>query len=83
MLGTLGRVPLLAYVRASEPEDHPVWEPRWRVWRWVLAAVLVAYAAARSDGAVGTLLVLVVFALACRALAEALPWGRGLTDWRQ
>ena len=49
----------------------------------MLAAVLVAYAAARSDGAVGTLLVLVVFALACRALAEALPYGRGLTEWRQ
>ena len=77
------RVPLLAYVRASEPDDRPVWQPNWRIWRWVLAAVVVAYAASRSDGAVGTLLVLVAFGLACQALAEALPYGRGLTEWRQ
>ncbi len=76
-------MPLLGYVRAPEAGDRPQWEPRWRVWRWVLVAVPLAYAAARSDGAVGTLLVLVVFGLVCQALAEALPYGRGLTEWRQ
>lgn len=83
MPSTLEHVPLFAYIRAPEPWGRPVWKPRWRVWRWVLAAMLVAYAAARADGAVGILLVFVVFGLVCQALAEALPYGRGLTEWRQ
>jgi hypothetical protein len=76
-------VPLLAYVRAPDPAPRPHWEPNWRVWRWLLAAVVIGFAATRSGGAVSVLLLFVVFGLACRALTEALPWGNGLSDWRQ
>jgi hypothetical protein len=74
---------LLAYVRAEEPAHRPHWEPNWRVWRWLLTAVVVGFAASQSDGAVSVLLAFIVFGLVCRALSEALPWGDGLTDWRQ
>ena len=69
----------------SEPGDgrpRP-WEPNWRVWRWVAAAVVITYAATHAHGAVQALLVLVVFALCCRALTEALPYGDGMREWRQ
>ena len=71
------------YVRAPEPTHRPHWEPDWRVCRSLHAAVVIGFAASRSDGAVSVLLVFVVFGLVCRALSEALPWGDGLTDWRQ
>jgi hypothetical protein len=79
----LRNVPLLAYVRAPEQARRPHWEPNWRVWRWVLAALVTGFAAAHSGGALSVLLVFAVFALVCRALSEALPWGDGLSDWRQ
>jgi hypothetical protein len=81
-------VPFVAYVHArqpDEPEDEArtPWEPNWLVWRWVAAAVLVTYGASRADGALEALLVLVVFALCCRAALELLPTGDGLREWRQ
>jgi hypothetical protein len=80
-------VPLIAYVHASGPDEPPrdrrPWEPNWRLWRWLLAAVVVGYAAAHAAGAVQTLLVLVVFGLCCRAVVELLPEGDGLREWRQ
>jgi hypothetical protein len=76
-------VPFLAYVHASEPDDRRPWEPNWRIWRWVVAAVVVGYAATRAEGVVETLLVFVVFGLCCRAALEAIPDGDGLREWRQ
>jgi hypothetical protein len=80
-------VPFLAYVHASDsdPQDEGPrpWEPNWKVWRWVLAAVIVAFAATRSEGALEALLVFVVFGLVCRAALEALPGGDGLREYRQ
>jgi hypothetical protein len=80
-------VPFLAYVHASDsdPRDEGPrpWEPNWKVWRWVLAAVIVAFAATRSEGALEALLVFVVFGLVCRAALEALPGGDGLREYRQ
>jgi hypothetical protein len=80
-------VPFVAYVRAADDDPRPEgprpWQPDWRVWRWLIAAVPVVYAATRSDGTVELVLVLVVFALACRAAVEALPGGDGLREWRQ
>jgi hypothetical protein len=80
-------VPFVAYIHAEEPdpqpEDRRPWEPNWRVWRWVVAAVIVTFAATRSEGAVEALLVFVVFALVCRAALEALPNGDGLREYRQ
>jgi hypothetical protein len=49
----------------------------------VVAAAVVAYAATRAEGIVELLLVLIVFALSCRAATEALPSGEGLRNWRQ
>jgi hypothetical protein len=80
-------VPFLAYVHASDPDPRDEgprpWEPNWKVWRWVLAAVIVAFAATRSEGALEALLVFVVFGLVCRAALEALPGGDGLREYRQ
>ena len=81
-------MPFVAYVHSPEP-DRPdddgrtPWEPNWRIWRWVGAAAVVAYAATRTEGAMQTLLVMVVFALCCRAAIVALPDGDGLREWRQ
>jgi hypothetical protein len=81
-------VPFVAYVHARQPdepedESRKPWEPQWRVWRWVGAAVVVSYGASRAGGVVAALLVLVVFWLCCRAAVELLPSGDGLRDWRQ
>jgi hypothetical protein len=80
-------MPFVAYVHAEDqeprPEDRRPWEPNWRVWRWVVAAAFVTYAATRTSGAVEALLVFVIFALVCRAGLEALPGGDGLREYRQ
>lgn len=80
-------MPLIAYVHAEDrdprPEGPRPWEPNWRMWRWIVAAVVVTYGAVRSDGAVEALLVFVVFALVCRAALDALPNGDGLREYRQ
>jgi hypothetical protein len=65
-----------------EPRRAP-WEPNWRVWRWLLAAGVVAFAAANATGAASTFLMLTVFGLCCRSLSEAIPYGDGLREWRQ
>jgi hypothetical protein len=66
----------------SEPQRTP-WEPNWRVWRWVAPALVVGFAAGHADGGVQYLLILVVIALVCQAIDEAMPSMRGLRDWRQ
>jgi hypothetical protein len=80
-------MPFVAYVHAEDGEPRPEgrrpWEPNWRVWRWVVAAGFVTYAAARTNGAVEALLVFLVFGLVCRAALEALPNGDGLREYRQ
>jgi hypothetical protein len=81
-------VPFVAYVHAREPDEpeddgRTPWEPNWRLWRWIGAAAVVTYAATRAEGAFDLLLVLVVFALCCRAALELLPRGDGMREWRQ
>jgi hypothetical protein len=81
-------VPFLAYVHSREPDQpeddgRAAWEPEWRVWRWVIVAIVFAYAATRAGGALELLLVLIVFAFTCRATVEVLTNGDGLREWRQ
>jgi hypothetical protein len=82
-------LPFLAYVHAHEPDPpegdgRAPWEPNWRLWRWVAAAIGVAVAAALTSGALEALLVLVVFGLCCRAALELMPDdGGGLREWKQ
>lgn len=79
-------MPFLAYIHAEEPDPPPArrpWEPNWRLWRWIVAAGFVGYGATHTDGALGVLLVMVVFALICRALLELMPEGDGMRDYRQ
>jgi hypothetical protein len=84
-------MPFLAFVHAREPwppagpddDERRPWQPNWRLWRWVAAALVVAFAASHADGAVQALLVFVVFGLGIRAVGEVLTWGDGLSEWRQ
>jgi hypothetical protein len=80
-------MPFVAYVHAEDreprPEDRRPWEPNWRLWRWVVAAAFVTYGATRTEGAMETLLVFIVFVLVCRAGLEALPSGDGLKEYKQ
>jgi hypothetical protein len=80
-------VPFVAYVHAHEPDpepdERPAWEPEWRLWRWVGAALVLAAAASLTQGLVSLVLVLAVFVLGCRAAVEALPNGDGLREHRQ
>jgi hypothetical protein len=80
-------VPFIAYVHAQEPDAHeerrPVWEPNWRVWRWILAAAVLGYGSAHTTGALAAVLTVVVFVCVCQAAAEALPSGDGLRQYRQ
>jgi predicted lysophospholipase L1 biosynthesis ABC-type transport system permease subunit len=67
-----------------EGDERPrEWQPDWRIWRWVVLAVVVGYAATQASGWIGVLLILVAFAAACKALDEALPYGGGLREHRQ
>ena len=80
-------MPFVAYVHAGEPVrpdgGRAPWEPNWRVWRWVIAAVVVGYGTAHTRGALAALLTMVIFALVCQAAGEALPHGDGLREHRQ
>jgi hypothetical protein len=69
-------------IHEEEPRPRP-WQPNWRIWRWVAVALVVGYAATEARGGVGTLLILVAFSAACKALSEALPYGDGLREHRQ
>jgi hypothetical protein len=77
----------LMLVRDDDPEGRPpgrpAWEPNWRVWRWLIAAAVVTFAAFNVTGGVSTLLLFAAFGFCCRSLTEAVPYGDGLRDWRQ
>jgi hypothetical protein len=81
-------VPFLAYIHAHEPDpgdgDEPrPWEPNWRLWRWVMAAAVFAFASSYSTGAFEAALIFIAFGLACRAVQEWLPDGDGMREYRQ
>jgi hypothetical protein len=81
-------VPFVAYVHAREPdppedEGRTPWEPNWRIWRLVGAAIALSYVASLTSGWLELGLVFLVFAFCCRAALEALPDGDGMREWRQ
>jgi hypothetical protein len=80
-------VPFVTFVHAEgsdpPPPDRRPWEPNWRVWRWLLAALFFGYGVVRAEGAVEVLLLFVVLGLVCRAVDEALPNKDGLREYRQ
>ena len=67
----------------EEQSGPRAWQPNWRVWRWVVAAVVVGFAATAATGAIGVLLTFTAFFAACKAVAEAIPYGGGLSEHRQ
>jgi hypothetical protein len=69
-------------IHEEEPRPRP-WQPNWRIWRWVAVALVVGYGATNAAGGVATLLILISFFAACKAVAEALPYGGGLREHRQ
>jgi hypothetical protein len=82
-------MPFLAYVHSRDPDPpgegsrKTPWEPNWKMWRWIAAAVVAAYAATKTDGAAQAVLVMVAFVVACLAIDEGVPRGDGLREWRQ
>ena len=80
-------MPFLAYVHADEPDPpedrRRVWEPNWRMWRWIAAAVVLGYASGDTRGAFSAVLTLAIFVCVCQAAAELLPKGDGLRAYRQ
>jgi hypothetical protein len=76
-------VPFIAYVYAEEDTGRPPWQPNWRVWRWLLAALPTAFAAAHTEGVLSAILVFTVFGLVLRALDDALPSWNGMREYRQ
>ena len=69
-------------IDTREPEQ-PVWEPDWAVWwRGTLAAAL-GIVAFFTAGAVSLLAMLLAFYFACATVERALPYRRGLSDYRQ
>jgi hypothetical protein len=79
-------MPILGLVREEPPAPGrpPPWEPNWRLWRWVLAASVLGYGAARTGShAVQLVLVFALFVVGCRAAVELFPAGDGLRHHRQ
>jgi hypothetical protein len=64
-------------------DERPVWEPNWRLWRWVAATIALFVAAEATAGIASYLLVLGAVACACRAVTVILPPLDGLRDYRQ
>jgi fatty acid desaturase len=67
----------------DRPEPRPPWRPNWRVVAWLVAAGVIGYASLSAHGALGAALMVVAFGAICRAFTVALPYGEGLTEWRQ
>ena len=81
-------MPFVAYVHAREPdppedEGRTPWEPNWRIWRWVIVAVVCCCVAPFTAGWLKVGVVFLAFALCLRAALEALPDGDGMREWRQ
>jgi hypothetical protein len=65
-----------------EPE-RPVWEPNWRVWSWVLAALAAAVGCYLTDGFASFVLLCAAIGFAAQACSRALPYDGGLREHRQ
>ena len=74
---------MLVHEPREDPPERPEWSPNWRLWAWVAAAVVIGFAASVADGPIGFALTMASFGAGCRAVTVALPYGGGLSDWRQ
>jgi hypothetical protein len=68
---------------SARRDDRPVWEPNWRLWRWVAATIVLFAAADATAGIVSYVLLIGALACACRAVTVILPPLDGLRDHRQ
>jgi hypothetical protein len=68
---------------APPPPSRPAWEPNWRVWSWVLAALLASAGGFVTGGFASYVFVVLAFAFALCALDRALPYKDGLREYRQ
>ncbi len=71
--------------RFSEPEwpERPVWEPDWRLWAWIAAALAATAGCFATGGLVSFVLLCAALGLGARACTRALPYGGGLSEYRQ
>jgi uncharacterized membrane protein YdcZ (DUF606 family) len=78
---------MLMLVHTRSPREEPPaqrhWTPNWPMWAWLAGAAVAAYAASAAEGALEAALAMVAFVAVCRALTVALPYGGGLSEWRQ
>jgi hypothetical protein len=65
------------------PDERPPWRPNWHVVAWLAVTGVVGYAALSAHGALGAALTVVAFGGLCRVFTVALPYGEGLTEYRQ
>jgi hypothetical protein len=68
---------------SARRDERPVWEPNWKLWRWVAATIVLFVAANASAGIVSYVLLLGAIACACHAVTVILPQLDGLRDYRQ
>ena len=74
---------MLIETRDQPGDRQPVWEPDWAVWwRGTLAAAL-GVTAFLTAGGISLLAMLLAFYFACSAFERALPYHRGLGEYRQ
>jgi hypothetical protein len=66
----------------SAPEQR-VWEPDWRLWAWVLAALAAGIGCFASAGLLSFVLLCAALGCGAQAGTRALPYGGGLREHRQ
>jgi hypothetical protein len=75
---------MLIDTRTPPPgSDRPVWEPDWRIWSWVVAAVVAGVAESLATGFAAYVLLCVTVGFVAKAIANAVPAGGGMREHRQ
>lgn len=64
-------------------DGQPIWEPDWAVWWRGTVAAALGITAFFTAGAVSVLAILLGFYFGCATIEKALPYHRGLGEYRE
>jgi hypothetical protein len=67
----------------TPPPERPAWQPNWRLWSWVAAAIVACVAADSTSGLVAYVLICAALAFVCQAISVVTPSLDGLRQYRQ